>query len=215
MNHMTMKSWFPATAAFLVAAFTPLARADDPGPLELSVGTGYTRGIGPAGGQMPELQHLAGNGGALRVEAGWRIDPRWMVGLYQETSLHAGGHEGTDGMTAVGAGLQAQLHLSPLSNLDPWVGVGFGWRGLWLDHNQGTHVMQGLDLARVQIGVDHRVSRSVRVAPTIGVALTELLSEKRPGSSGYRDIEDRKIGTFVFAGITGRLDVLGGASDRR
>lgn len=209
MTHTTTKSWLRAAAVTLLAGLATLARPEDvPGPLEISVGTGYTRGIGPAGGMMPELQHLAGNGGALRLEVGWRIDPRWLVGAYWEGARFAHGHEGTDGMTGGAAGVQAQLHVLPAARLDPWVGLGAGWRGLWLDHGRGTHAMQGLDIARVQVGVDYRVSRGLSVAPTVGVALTELLSEKRPGATSYMDIEDRKVGTFVFAGVTGRMDVL-------
>jgi hypothetical protein len=215
MKRMTPRSWFPAAIAALLAAFATLARADGPGPLELAVATGYSRGLGPSAGGMPELQHLAGDGAALRLEAGWRVDPRWTVGLYYEGALLAGGHEGTDGMTASAAGIQGQLHLRPLAKLDPWVGLGFGWRGLWLDHGSGTHVLQGLDLARLQVGVDYRLSRRVSLAPTVGLALTELLSEKRPGATGFMDIEDREIGTFVFAGLSGRFDVLGRASDLR
>ncbi len=76
----------------------------------------------------------------------------------------------------------------------------------------GTHVMQGIDLARLQVGLDYRVSDRLAVAPVLGFAMTELLSERRPGASGYSDVEDRKIGHFVFAGVSGRFDVLGASS---
>ena len=118
-------------------------------------------------------------------------------------------------MTGVAAGLQGQLHARPRSDLDPWVGVGAGWRGLWLEHHAGTHVMQGIDVARLQLGIDYRVSERVSLAPTIGVAWTEMLSEKRPGARGYSDIDDREVGRFLFAGVSGRMDVLGGGSGLR
>jgi hypothetical protein len=113
-------------------------------------------------------------------------------------------------MNSVAAGIEGQLHLAPTARLDPWIGFGFGWRGLWLEHSAGTHAMQGLDLARLEVGLDYRVSDRLAVAPTVGLAFTQLLSEKRPGASGYSDIEDRKTGHFLFAGVNGRFDVLGG-----
>jgi hypothetical protein len=215
MKRRMMRSWFQAVVAAALAAFALFARADGPGPLELGVATGYVRGHGPAaGGMMPNLQDLAGNGATVRLELGWRIDPRWMVGPYADVGRLARGERGTDGMTSVAAGLEGQLHLSPAARLDPWIGLGVGWRGLWLEHTVGTHVMQGLDLARVEVGLDYRVSDRLAIAPTVGIAVTKMLSEKRPAASGYSDIEDRKTGHFFFAGLTGRFDVLGGASRR-
>jgi hypothetical protein len=215
MKRRIVKSWFQLVVASSLIAFATLARADVPGPLEIAVGTGYTRGLGSAGGRMPGLQHLAGDGGALRLEIGWRIDPRWMIGVYQEGALFAAGHEGTDGMTASAAGVQGQFHVRPLAALDPWIGVGFGWRGLWLDHGMGTHSMQGLDLARLQVGVDYRVSPRFSLAPVVGVSATEILKEKRPGATSYANVSDRKVSAFVFAGLSGRMDILGGWSPRR
>lgn len=215
MTRRMMKSWFQAVVAIALGACATLAAADGPGALELGVATGYARGHGPAaGGMMPELQDLAGNGGAVRLDAGWRIDPRWMAGTYLEVGRLASGEQGTEGMTSVAAGIQGQLHLAPTARLDPWIGVGIGWRGLWLEHAAGTHVMQGVDLARLQIGLDTRVSDRLAIAPTVGLAITELLSEKRPRASGSSDIEDRKTGHFLFAGLQGRFDVLGGTAAR-
>jgi hypothetical protein len=214
MKRSLVRSPFQLAVALSLIAFAALARAEGPGPLELAVGTGYTRGLGRAAGNMPGLQHLAGDGGALRLELGWRLDPSWSIGCYQEGSLFASGHEGTDGMTSSAAGVQGQLHLRPFAALDPWIGVGFGWRGLWLDHGMGTHAMQGLDLARVQLGLDYRVSPRFSLAPVLGVSATEILKEKRPGATSYSNVSDRKVSAFVFAGLSGRIDLLGGASPR-
>lgn len=214
MKRRIVKSWFQVFVALLLVAFATLAKADAPGPFEIAAGTGYTRGLGPAGGHMPGLQHLAGDGGALRLEAGWRFDPRWAVGCYHEGALFASGHAGTRGMTAAAAGIQGQFHARPFAALDPWVGLGFGWRGLWLDHGMGTHAMQGFDLARFQVGLDYRVSPRFSLAPVLGVSATEFLKEKRPGATSYTNISDRKVSAFVFAGLSGRVDILGGSRAR-
>ncbi len=215
MTRRMMKNGFQAIVALALIAYATMARSQDPGPLELGVTAGFTRGHGPAaGGMMPDLQDLAGNGASIQVDVGWRVDARWLVGTYVELGRLAAGDEGTDGMTSAAAGLQAQLHLAPAARLDPWIGLGAGWRGLWLDHGAGTHVLQGLDLARIQLGLDYRVSDRLAIAPTLGLAVTQLLSEKPPGASRYTDIEDRRTGHFLFAGLRGRFDVLGGGATR-
>ena len=43
---------------------------------------------------------------------------------------------------------------------------------------------QGLDLARVQVGVDYRLAENFSVAPTVGVSLTEFLSQEPAGANG-------------------------------
>jgi hypothetical protein len=215
MTHSMMKWWFRAVIAVALVAYAALAKADGPGPLELGVATGYMRGHGPAAGRMmPNLQDLAGDGAAIAVELGWRIDPRWMAGTYFEVGRLASGSQETDGMTSLAAGIQGQVHLAPASRLDPWFGLGAGWRGLELEHAAGTHMMQGLDLARVQLGVAYRVSDRLAVAPTVGISFTRMLSEKRPGTGSYSDIEQRRTGHFVLAGVAGRFDVLGGSATR-
>jgi hypothetical protein len=215
MTRRIMKSGFQAVVAVALLGFAALTRGDEPGSLELGVATGFTRGHGPAaGGMMPELQDLAGNGGALRLDVGWRLDRRWLAGTYFEVGRLGSGEQGTDGMTSVAAGIHGQLHLAPAARLDPWVGLGAGWRGLWLEHASGTHVLQGLDLARLELGLDYRVSEALAVAPTLGLAFTEMLSEKRPGASGYSDVQDRKIGHYLFAGVSGRFDVFAMAGGR-
>jgi hypothetical protein len=206
------RNWFQLAVAVALVAYATLTRADEPCPLELDVATGYTQGHGPAaGGMMPGLEDLAGGGGALRLGVGWRIAPRWTAGTYFEASRLGSGEQGTDGMTSFAAGLQGQLHLAPASRLDPWIGLGAGWRGLWLEHAAGTHVLQGLDLARVEAGLDWRVSDRLAVAPVVGLSFTEMLSEKGPGASGYSDVQDRDIGQVLFVGVNGRFDVFGSA----
>ncbi|HEY6002141.1 MAG TPA: hypothetical protein VIV57_04645 [Anaeromyxobacter sp.] len=38
--------------------------------------------------------------------------------------------------------------------------------------------------------------------------------EKRPGATSYSNISDRKVAAFVFAGLSGRMDILGGSPPR-
>jgi hypothetical protein len=188
------------------------ARAQDLTPpsntFELSLGAGYGQGFGPVAADVPTLQGFGKAGGTLVLNAGWRIDPRWEAGIYGEFGYFSSGVlAGSDHALTAAAGLQGQFHLLPAEQWDPWVGVGFGWRGYWGRLNGNDYVLQGLDLARLQVGVDYRLTRQFSVGPVAGITLTEFLSHKPIGANGYSDTHDRKVDTFVFAGLGGRFDL--------
>ncbi len=209
MHRRFVKSGLQILVALSLVGVAALGRADDGSALEIEVGTAYAQGVGSAaGGTMPTLQSLAGGGGALREEVGWRIDRRWMVGVYHENVLLAAGDvTGTDRVSGHALGLEGRLHLAPSARVDPWIGLGAGWRSLAIDHAGGTHELQGVDLARVQVGADWRLSRSFGVAPVLGVSVTEFLSEKRPGARDAMDLADRGVGAFLYAGVAGRFAI--------
>lgn len=192
-----------------LAGFTTASAADAPPArtgLELGVAGGYTQGWGAVGAGVPDVERLGGAGFALQLDLGWRIHPRWVLGVYGEGAIHAAGNDRDDNYAwSAAAGVQAQYHLRPGARLDPWVGVGSGWRGYWGKQQRGTHVLQGLDYLRVRIGVESRVSETFAIGPVVGVALTQFLSEKPAGQDAYRDTTNRKPSTFVFAGISGRF----------
>ncbi len=88
--------------------------------------------------------------------------------------------------------------------------VGTGWRGLWLSPLSGkTTGLQGLELARLQIGVDYRVDQDVSITPVIGGSLNMFVSEDSAMTPKYTEIADKKVNFMGFAGIAGRFD-LGG-----
>lgn len=69
--------------------------------------------------------------------------------------------------------------------------------------------MQGLELARLQVGVDYRITPDVAVSPLIGAALDMFVSQDSPMTTGYAEIQSKKVNFSGFAGIAGRFD-LGG-----
>jgi len=106
--------------------------------------------------------------------------------------------------------VQAAWHFRPDRSIDPWVSLGGGWKGLWLDPNHGkTTSLQGLDLARVQLGVDYRVSPDVSISPVVGGSLGMFVSQDSPMTNGYTEIGSKKVNFTGFAGLAGRFDVGG------
>ena len=179
--------------------------------LELGVATGYTQGVGPiAGGTMQHLEDVSRAGGAVEVDASYRINPMFAVGLYSSFSQYAAGNQigsETDVYGATG-GVQGTMHLRAERSVDPWLSLGTGWRGLWLSPASGKNTsLQGLELARLQIGADYRVSERVSITPVIGGSVNMFLGEDSPMTTKLTELDDKKVNFIGFAGLAGRFDL--------
>ena len=179
---------------------------------EIGVATGYSQGAGKLGGNMGSLEDVSGPGGAVEVDLGYRLLPHLSLGAYGTFSKYQHGDRidsNTDVLAAT-AGIQAVAHLRPETSIDPWVSLGTGWKGLWLDPQNGkTTSLQGLELARLQLGVDYRVSKDVAIAPVIGGSLGLFISQDSPMTNDLTEISDKKVNFTGFAGLAGRFDIGG------
>ena len=185
-----------------------LAAAND--AVELTVGTGYAQGFGEIGTNQPKLTDVSQPGGAVQIGVGYRIIPQLTLGLYGAGSMFSRGDQvdTSTNLYSTAAGIQADWHFLPTGyEWDPWVALGTGWRGYWIHGNQGTTSMHGLELAKLQVGVDYRVARAVAISPVVGGDLSMFLTESTPASPSFSNITDPKVNTFVFAGLMGRFDI--------
>jgi hypothetical protein len=122
--------------------------------------------------------------------------------------------DNSSNLYSAAAGAQADWHFLPAAHqLDPWVSLGTGWRGYWINTDQGTTALHGLELAKLQLGVDYRVARTVALSPVVGADLSMFLTESNPVSQGFSNITDPKVNTFVFAGLMGRFDIPVGSDE--
>lgn len=180
---------------------------------EIGVGLGYSQPTGNLtrrGGD--QVSDLARGGGEVNAEVGYRIDARWLVGLYGGYGqYHAPGGTSSDIINTANGGVQAQLHFMPFQRVDPWVGLGVGYRGFFsTPDNQGTRALHGIQLARARVGVDYRVSETVALGPVIGMDLTMFTSEHRPGTGNTVDSvgsDNLTVTPFFFAGLAGKFDI--------
>ena len=162
--------------------------------LEIVVGTGWTQGYGQLQPGI-DMRDVITPGIGVDLALMYRIDPHWAVGLagqYQE--FEAERASGARGMTA---GLAAAYHVAPFARVDPWVQVGTGYRSLWETHpnDAPSTQTQGLELAKLSLGLDFRVSRDVAFGPVIGADIS------------IPSVSDPRAATFVFAGAQARFDV--------
>jgi peptidoglycan-associated lipoprotein len=174
--------------------------------LELTLGTGYTQGFGllHQGVGMPSVSQ-AGIG--LDFGLGYRIDPHWMIGAMGEFQDMR--PQRSQSVRGVVAGIQVACHFVPSSRFDPWMSLGTGYRFLYetQEATNQTTLTQGLEMGRVMVGLDWRVSRAVAMGPVIGADIDEFLTQDNVGG-----IQNPGVSTFVHAGILGRFD-FGGMHD--
>jgi len=199
----------PAFAQEVSASIPSSSSAPADNALEITLGAGYAQGFGDIGSNARRVQDLSQAGGELQLGLGWRINPNFMVGAYGSGGYHATGDytSGANIYTAT-AGLQANYHFLPTAKLDPWVGLGSGWRGMWVDHN-GTDSRHGLDLARVTAGLDYRVAPEFAVSPYVGAGLTTFLTQESAGEQAFTNVRGPDVNVWVFGGIQGRFDLFG------
>jgi hypothetical protein len=184
--------------------------------LELGVGAGYAQGVGDiAKGRPNTVQDFSGPGGAVEIDVGYRFSPNFMLGVYGTGAQYARGDALVDGtaVRSATAGVQANWHFRPGYTVDPWIGLATGWRGLWMTPDTGkTTTLHGLELARLQVGADYRLTPEVAISPVLGADMSTYLTENNPSLSGFTNITDPRVNFGFFAGIMGRFDVLGKTS---
>jgi outer membrane protein W len=180
---------------------------------EIGVAAGYAQGGGKLGDNVgSHLEDVAGPGGTVELDLGYRIIPELSVGAYGTFSQFQRGDRvvGDGNILGAAAGVQAAWHFRPDRSVDPWVSLGGGWKGLWIDQdNAKTTSLQGVDLARLQIGADYRVSKDVSISPVIGGSLGMFISQDTPMTTDLTEIQGKQVNFTGFAGVSGRFD-LGG-----
>jgi hypothetical protein len=182
---------------------------------ELQLGMGYGQGFGGIGVGTRAVDELSGPGGTIQMTLGYRVTPHFMIGFYGTGSQFSRGNDvlsGTEVRSAT-AGLQADFHFRPTRVIDPWLSIASGWRGMWLTPDVGENTtLHGLQLARLQIGVDFRASPGVAIAPVVGADASMFLTQSGPAQRGFENVGDPRVNFFLFGGLQARFDVGGTAS---
>lgn len=179
------------------------------GPFEVVVAGGYTQGAGGAG-MIGNIEDVAGPGGTLELQLGYRVGSRLGAGVYGAVARFRHGDAISDGSRAYGAtaGVQAVWHTSDTRSIDPWVSVGTGWRGLWINRaGAPASSMQGIELLRLQLGIDYRLSPRLAVAPVISASLSIFLVENAAMPADFTPVQDKRLNLYGFAGFLGRFDL--------
>jgi len=198
-----------AEETVVVSGSAPQSRGSLNNAFEVGLGFGYLQGFGNVGANVPSLTDTGSAGTSLDLNLGWRIDPHFLVGVYGSGAwLSTGNAPGNaHNNWSAGAGIQGNYHILPGTSLDPWVGLGAGWRGYFVNRPTGTDARHGIDFARVQVGVDVPVTSNVAISPFVGAATTIFLTQQLANETSFSTIQDRQVGVFINAGVMGRFDI--------
>lgn len=174
--------------------------------IELAVGVGVARSEGDLGGAM-DAGVVVGTAAELELAIGRRITPNLALSFYLTAQDEGAASVPGRSIHTGSAGVKADFHLRPTLATDPWLSVGAGLRAL-LTVDDGAELLIGAELARVQLGVDLRMSESISIAPMIG-ASASLYGAQRTPMDGFSELSDKGIAWTFTAGVAGRFD-LGG-----
>ena len=178
--------------------------------VELTIATGYSQGFGDIASKKPSLGDLGKAGGGIQGGVGYRVLPQLTLGLYGSWSMYGRGDQAdpTGHVYSSTAGVQADWHFMPASHeLDPWISLGSGWRGYWMTADRGTTSMHGMELAKLQVGLDYRIAKQVAISPVVGVDLSTFLTQATPNDNNWHKVSSPDVNAFVFAGVQGRFDI--------
>jgi hypothetical protein len=179
--------------------------------LEVAVGAGYIQGRGGAG-SLGTVEDITGPGGNLELQLGLRAIPQLSLGLYGTLARFRNGDVFMDGSRVHGAtaGIQAVWHGRTSRSVDPWIGLGAGWRGLWFTPSgAAASSIHGIELVRLQLGIDYRFTRWFAIAPILGVSATLFLREGADMAPELTEVRDNRLNLYGFTGILGRFDIGG------
>jgi outer membrane protein W len=181
--------------------------------LELQASGGYQQGIGVIGGDSgSHVEDVAGVGAGADIGVGYRFSSRWMIGGYANGAWFTG-KNGTDSLHSYAVGGQAQLHLRPRRAIDPWLGLGVGYRTFsFTPDGRTTSTHRAIELPRVLLGVDYRVSYMFSVGPFLGAGMALFLDEPRLAQP---DSTRSTLASFVSLGVSARFDLFGEEETRR
>jgi len=79
--------------------------------------------------------------------------------------------------------------------------------GYWINQSAGNTSVQGMEIAKLQLGLDYRIDQAIAISPVVGADLSTFFTESTPASNGFSNLSNTQVNTFVFAGLLGRFDI--------
>ncbi len=215
---------FAVVAAFLAAG---TARAQGPTGFSLGLRLGYGIPMGDVhagnaslGIASYKLSDLVDGQVPLQVEAMYRFDPSWSLGLYFQYGFAFVSDVYCPAGTGVSCSARdvrfgAQVHYRfPSQGFVPWVGLGFG--GEWgtvtaefMGFSGDVAEVSGFEFVNLQIGGDWLLSPAFRLGPYIQFSLAQYSTVKELGVSGTLESlpVDKSTHEWLQFGLKGTFDL--------
>jgi hypothetical protein len=204
-----------ALAAPALADERPVAQgAGEPSPsgVRLALRSGVAVPVGEAFVASGALSDTIAGYVPLRLDLGYRLTRYLYVGAVGQMAVivpsgcPAGGScAGSDSRF----GAMVAIHLLPSRVLDPWFGVGMGVETLRVSRAAGGSKVditaRGFELLDVDLGVDVRATRALRIGPVLSTSLGRF-SSFWINDTKTRDF-DTSLHAWVMAGLRGAFDL--------
>jgi hypothetical protein len=183
--------------------------------VEITISTGYAQAFGEVSSGLPNLTDVGLAGWSLQLSVGYRLTPQLALGAYGGGSLSQQTQQEATNLYSALSGFRADWHFLPAwHEIDPWVSLGAGWRGYWIEHSEGATSLHGFDFAKLQAGFDYRAERRAALGPVVGLDLSRFVWQAGPDANGYESTSHPRVNTVVFVGVLGRLDIPRDARER-
>ena len=170
-----------------ILAITVLACLILVSSIQAQVTVGLRGGYAFTGGKLSKTQAALSDFVSgqipITIEAGYRVLGRLIVGGYAEigptllnSSFKNQGDSGSD-VGRLTAGVQALWNFMPQAVLQPWAGLGAGWDMMDITEDRGsafpfrTYKYRGLEFARIQTGINYRVTGKLSIGPAIAIGI--------------------------------------------
>lgn len=140
----------------------------------------------------------------LFIDIGGKVIPEVFIGGYFGFGVGTAAGGAKDLCEANGGGclvarlnfgIQVQAHMMPRSQVDPWVGYGFGYETLGMGESSNGLIKSagyaGLEFGRLMAGVDFRLSRVFGVGPFADFSVVQYSTASIDGNS-FDLASDRK-----------------------
>jgi outer membrane protein len=142
----------------------------------------------------------------FQLDLGWRIDPRWFVGVYGQYGFGLVKNEacpvGSCSAGDVRLGLEVNYHFRPLAVVDPWVGLGAGWELLHFSGPAGSVDFNGAELANLTGGVDFKIAPALGVGPFVTLSAGEFTRYPRA------DLVGKAVHFWLTFGLRSAFDTM-------
>jgi hypothetical protein len=204
------------------AAMEPSPATGSAGPRGFEVGlrAGFALPLGSLAGDSGSLSDGFSGMVPLQLDLGYRVNRSWFAGAYLQYGFAFVKDAGCGSGTSCSAsdlrfGLEAQYHVLPLAQLDPWVGLGIGYEVLHLSVTDtgsgvgGSVSYRGLEFANLSLGGDYKLSPTLSVGPVIQLTIAEYMngSLSSPDLNLSSGIDNKAIHMWLSFGVRGVFDV--------
>jgi opacity protein-like surface antigen len=194
--------------AAAMAAATPALAAEPPASgVEIGLRLGYAfaagnRGIPPTPPNASDaaVGDFVSGQVPLWLDAGYRFNHELYLGAYFQYGFGVVNDDRQDpcrvdnvdcSASDVRLGVMGRYHLPPLSQLSPWLGLGFGYEwGTFSLHQtiigatNTDSTWSGFEFANIQLGADYKIAPRVALAPFVSVSIGQYGHRSETTTSG-------------------------------